>query len=83
MDEFFEMLTWAQLAIHEKLIGLLNIKNYYLPLVEMTNTMIGYGFLREEYRNLLQVESDAEKLLLRLESYKALSNDKWFEPVIK
>lgn len=81
LEELFEMLTWAQLAIHKKPIGLLNIDGYYDPLVAMSEKMIEKGFLKEEYRNLMIVESDIETLLNKMEAFVPLLNDKWFQPV--
>ncbi|MDU1890450.1 MAG: TIGR00730 family Rossman fold protein [Dysgonomonas sp.] len=78
MEELFEMLTWAQLALHKKPIGLLNTSGYYDALVAMSETMIQNGFLKEEYRNLLLVDQDIETLLNKMETFEPLQNDKWF-----
>jgi len=79
MEELFEMLTWAQLALHKKPVGLLNVEGYYDPLVAMSDKMIEKGFLKEEYRDLLMVDSDVENLLDKMEAFVPLLNDKWFE----
>lgn len=81
LEELFEMLTWAQLAIHKKPVGLLNVDGYYEPLIAMSQMMIEKGFLKDEYRNLLLVDSDAEGLLDKMEVFVPLLNDKWFQPV--
>lgn len=81
LEELFEMLTWAQLAIHKKPVGLLNVDGYYDPLIAMSQMMIEKGFLKDEYRNLLLVDSDAEGLLDKMEVFVPLLNDKWFQPV--
>ena len=81
LEELFEMLTWAQLAIHKKPVGLLNIDGYYDPLIKMTETMIDKGFLKEEYRDLLLVSDDVDILLDKMEAFVPLLNDKWFKPV--
>lgn len=81
LEELFEMLTWAQLAIHKKPVGLLNIEGYYEPLIAMSHKMIEKGFLKDEYSNLLLVDRDAEGLLNKMEVFVPLLNDKWFEPV--
>lgn len=78
MEELFEMLTWAQLALHKKPVALHNVNGFYDPLIALSETMIDNGFLKEEYRNLLLVDSDAEKLLDKMEAYVPLANDKWF-----
>ncbi|WP_029904276.1 TIGR00730 family Rossman fold protein [Prevotella sp. 10(H)] len=82
MEELFEMLTWAQLALHKKPIGLLNTAGYYDPLVSMSEMMISKGFLKEEYRSLLIVDNDIEALLNAMESFVPLENDKWFETTV-
>jgi len=79
MEELFEMLTWAQLALHSKPIGLLDVDGFYTPLVAMSEKMIEKGFLKEEYRNLLIVDDSIEALLERIETFVPLVNDKWFE----
>jgi uncharacterized protein (TIGR00730 family) len=79
MDELFEMLTWAQLALHKKPVALLNTKGYYDPLITLSETMIKNGFLREEHLDLLLIDSDINKLLSKMENYTPPANDKWFE----
>ncbi|MDR1708035.1 LOG family protein [Dysgonomonas sp.] len=79
MEELFEMLTWGQLALHKKPIALLNVEGFYDPLVALSEKMIEKGFLKEEYRDLLIVDDDIEKLLLKMESYVPPKNEKWFE----
>lgn len=78
LEELFEMLTWAQLALHKKPIGLLNINNYYSPLLDMIETMIASDFLKEEYRNIVLVSNNIEELISKMESYIPPKNDKWF-----
>lgn len=79
MEELFEMLTWGQLSLHKKPIALLNVEGFYDPLVAFSEKMIEKGFLKEEYRNLLIVDDDIEKLLLKMENYIPPKNEKWFE----
>lgn len=78
MDELFEMLTWAQLSLHKKPIGLLNIDGFYDPLIALSEKMIEKQFVKEEYRSLLIIESDVEVLLDKMKMYIAPVNDKWF-----
>lgn len=80
MDELFEMLTWGQLSLHKKPIALLNVEGFYDPLITLSETMIQKGFLKEEYRELLIVDSIIEKLLFKMENYIPPKNEKWFEP---
>lgn len=79
MEELFEMLTWAQLALHKKPVGLLNTLGYYDPLVAMSEKMIEKGFLKDEYRGIMIVEDNVDTLLDKMELFVPLKNDKWFE----
>lgn len=77
MEELFEMLTWAQLALHNKPIALLNIDGYYDALLVFIETMIDGGFLKSEYRDLILVSDDMQDLLKQMLNYVAPINDKW------
>ena len=79
LDELFEMLTWAQLALHKKPIAVLNTNGYYDPLITMSKTMIKNGFLKNEYLDLLLVDGNIGSLLKKMEDYIPPTNDKWFE----
>lgn len=81
MEELFEMVTWAQLALHRKPIGLLNIGGFYDPMMVFVKQMIDKGFVKKEYESLLIIESDAESLLDKMEVFIPMLNEKWFEPV--
>ncbi len=81
MDELFEIITWAQLALHKKPIGLLNVEGYYDPLMVFIDSMIEKGFVKPEYKNLIIVDSDIESLLDKMALYEpTFCNGKWFEP---
>lgn len=71
MEEFFEVFTWAQLGLHEKPCGILNIDGYYDPLVTLFQQMETQGFLIPEHAAMLIVESDPEQLLERFWTYHA------------
>lgn len=79
MEELFEMLTWGQLALHKKPIGLLNTLGYYDHLVTFIDKMIDDHFLKEEYREMLLVDDNITGLLDKMASYVPPKNDKWFE----
>lgn len=78
MEELFEVMTWSQLALHHKPIGLLNVDGFYDAFIELVDGMIARGFLKEEYRNLFLINTDAEALIREIEQYIPLKNDKWF-----
>jgi hypothetical protein len=77
LEEFFEILTWGQLMLHKKPVGLLNINGFYDPLEILVRKMADEGFLREENRNMLLISDDIENLLNKMESYIAPDISKW------
>lgn len=70
MDELYEMLTWGQLGLHKKPIGLLNINGFYEPLKVMNDMMVQEGFLNEFTRGILMFEYTLEDLLERMANYE-------------
>lgn len=66
LEELFETITWTQLGIHRKPIGLLNVAGFYDPLLAMIEHSIVQGFVRPKYRGMLVAESDPATLLDRL-----------------
>ncbi|UII24626.1 TIGR00730 family Rossman fold protein [Fulvivirga maritima] len=77
MEEMFEILTWGQLGMHKKPIGLLNIDGYYNSLVTLLNDMVTKGLLKEVNREMLLVSEDIDDLLEQMEAYKAPEVPKW------
>lgn len=77
MEELFEMLTWAQLGLHQKPIGLLNTGGYYDALNYLVKTMEEQGFLKPVYREMLLVNEDIEALLEQMKNYQAPEVPKW------
>ncbi|MCO6440342.1 MAG: TIGR00730 family Rossman fold protein [Nitrococcus mobilis] len=71
LDELFEILTWAQLGLHCKPCGVLNVKHYYAPLVRLLDHAVEAGFVRPQHRGILIVEADPEVLLVRFEEHIA------------
>jgi uncharacterized protein (TIGR00730 family) len=68
MEEFFEVLSWAQLGLHEKPCALLNVAGYYDPLIQFLDHAVEQDFIRPKHRALLVVENDAARLLDRLDA---------------
>jgi predicted Rossmann-fold nucleotide-binding protein len=66
----FETVTWAQTGAHEKPVGLLNVKNYYAPLLAAIDHAVQEGFIFHEHRDVLFCESDPNALLDKMEQYK-------------
>jgi len=79
-DEFCEALTWSQLGLQKKACAFLNVEGYYDALLALADRAAADGFIREEHRDLMLVDSDAEKLLDRLENYEVPYVPKWVGP---
>lgn len=69
LDETFEVLSWAQLGIHAKPVGLLDVEGYFRPLLDFLDHTVEEGFLRPAHRRLLRVARDVEALLAELEGW--------------
>jgi uncharacterized protein (TIGR00730 family) len=77
LEEFFEMLTWGQLGLHKKPIGILNINGFYDPLIAMFESMVLNGFLKDANRNMVLVSDTIEGLLLLMRNYNPPEVGKW------
>ncbi len=77
MEEFFEMLTWAQLGLHQKPVALLNIAHYYDPLITLVYTMTDKGFLKTIHKEMLLYGDRIGDLLEKMKNYKAPDTGKW------
>ncbi len=77
-EEFFETLTWAQIGLHAKPIGLLNVNHYYDPLITLVEHAIHEGFIYPEHRGLLVVADQPESLLELIKDFAPPSGiDRW------
>jgi uncharacterized protein (TIGR00730 family) len=65
-DEFFEIVTWRQLRLHAKPIGLLNVAGFFDPLLAWLDRSVADGFLHAEHRGLLHVADEPERFLDQL-----------------
>lgn len=77
LEELFEMLTWGQLGLHRKPVALLNVNGFYDPLVEFINSMVEKGLLTAANRDMLLVDHDIDRLLVRMEQYDPPLAPKW------
>ncbi|MGH9841936.1 MAG: TIGR00730 family Rossman fold protein, partial [Blastocatellia bacterium] len=79
-DEMFEIITWAQLGIHQKPIGLLNVAGYFDPLLAMIDRAIADGFILPRYRGLILVDSEIEPLLAKMAGHQPIAGIvQWIE----
>src|SRR5258706_10902112 len=76
-EEFWEVITWAQLGIHCKPCGVLNVAGYYDPLLSLTSLAVTEGFIRPAHREMMIVEAAPDALLSRLAAAPHISEVKW------
>ncbi|WP_378172915.1 TIGR00730 family Rossman fold protein [Aquimarina sp. SS2-1] len=79
LEELFEIITWAQLGLHQKPIGLLNINGFYDHLLQLLETMVRNGFLKMENYELLLVEEDIDRLLVKMREFTPKQVPKWLK----
>jgi uncharacterized protein (TIGR00730 family) len=79
LEEFFEVLSWAQLGIHGKPCGLLNTGGYYDHLVKFLDDAVDQGFLKPKHRSLLILANEPAEMLKRLESFMATRGEQRFD----
>lgn len=79
-EEFFEMLTWAQLGLHKKPIAILNTEGFYDELLQMMDTMVQKGFVKKMHRDMVLHDSNIDVLLEKMKNYTAPEMGKWINP---
>ena len=77
LDELFEMLTWGQLGLHRKPVGILNTNGYYTHILEAIGTMVSEGFLKQVNGNMVLASDNFEELLMLMQNYQAPAVPKW------
>ncbi|GAA5416506.1 putative cytokinin riboside 5'-monophosphate phosphoribohydrolase [Paraliobacillus ryukyuensis] len=77
LEEWFEVFTWAQIGYHQKPCALLNINNYYAPIMTLFDHMIEQGFVKQGYKDLIVMENEAEVLIEKLMNYEGVYISKW------
>lgn len=79
LEELFEIITWSQLGLHQKPIGLLNINGFYDHLLQLLENMVRKGFLKMENYELLLVDDDIDHLLQKMREFKPAQVPKWLK----
>ena len=79
IEELCEVLTWAQLGIHDKPCGLLDVGGYYAPFLAFLDRVADAGFMAPENRQLLLVADDPERLLEAMRSFRPRPRERWLE----
>ncbi len=81
LDELAEMLTYNQLRIHDKPLGILNTIGYFDFLLRYLDNGVVEGFIREEHRRNIIVDENPDRLLTKLKGYKPVEMDKWIREI--
>jgi uncharacterized protein (TIGR00730 family) len=79
LEELFEMLTWAQLGLHAKPCGVLNVDGYFDKLLGFLDHVAEERFITQEHRQMMISERDPEDLLDRMAGYSPPATDKWLD----
>lgn len=79
LDEFFEMLTWAQLGIHGKPCGILDVAGYFGPLRAFIDGAVRAGFVHPAHRDMVHVDEDPGRLLDAMAAWKPPIVNKWLD----
>jgi len=78
LEEFFEVLTWLQLGLHKKPIGILNYKGFYNPLLMQMDVMVEQKFLKPLNRDLVLHDENPEKIIQLMNTFEAKPDEVWF-----
>lgn len=78
LEEFFEVLTWLQLGLHNKPIGILNVNGFYDFLLKQMDVMVEQQFLKPANRKLVLTSGDAIELVSLMENFDAKPDEVWF-----
>ena len=78
-EEFFEILTWAQLGFHKKPCAVLNVEGYYDGLLALCDNAVTEGFVHPQHRQLILEDSDPASLLEKMENFQPKTLGKWLD----
>jgi len=78
LEEFFEVLTWLQLGLHNKPIGILNVGGFYDLLLKQMDVMVEQQFLKPANRRLVLTSADPVELVHLMENFNAKPDEVWF-----
>jgi predicted Rossmann-fold nucleotide-binding protein len=79
-EEIFEAWTWAQLGVHSKPCGLLDVAGFFKPLIGFLDEVVATGLLRPTTRAILTVATSPDELLAKFSAYEAPAVAKWVTP---
>lgn len=78
-EELFEVLTWTQLGIHDKPVGVLDVAGFYAPLLAFLDSTVAAGFVRPGHREFLHDDTDPAALLAKLAAWEPVDVPKWLD----
>lgn len=78
-DEFCEIITWAQLGIHQKPVGLLNVDGFFDPLLALFDRAVQEGFLKAEQRSMISVADSPNPLWASMQETQPVAVLKWVD----
>jgi len=81
LEEFFETWTWAQLGIHNKPIGILNVDGYYDRLIDFINNSVEQEFVYKNNLDMIVIDKDAKSLIEKMKDFKPVKVRRWMETV--
>lgn len=79
LEELAEILTWAQLGLHAKPCGLLDVAGYYAPLIAFLDHAVAEGFVQAEHRRVIHVSAELTELLDGFERYAPPAVERWID----
>ncbi len=79
LEEFFEVLTWLQLGLHGKPIGVLNVGGYYDHLFAQMEVMVAHRFLKKSNKELVFNEANPQQLISKMMGFSATPDEVWFK----
>jgi len=79
LEEFFEVLTWSQLGLHRKPCGIVNVLDYFTPLLEMLDHAVEERFLKAQNRALVLARQTPTELLQAFEEWRPVHVEKWLD----
>ncbi len=77
LEELFEILTWLQLGLHAKPAGILDVADYFAPLVAFLDQAVREGFVQDKHRRLVLVDDRADHLLERMRAFEPPRIERW------
>ena len=79
LEEFFEVLTWLQLGLHNHPVGILNVNGFYDPLLKQMDVMVEQRFLKPANRQLVLTSTNPNELISLMDNCNINPDEVWFK----